>query len=187
FFGPIRGEHIYLTPGPSTVRVPAVAKPPLKFFPPRFEPSAASREQVASARLSGCSRPPRNQRPQGRTSMATHFATRELESPSPWTDRKDTGAESAQQEIHLMSPMPESTLSRTLTGVDPGRRSRSGPKTPAGKAAVAGNAITYGIFARAHVLPGVERVEDWLAHRAGILASLAQVGYLDTVLAEHAP
>jgi len=85
-----------------------------------------------------------------------------------------------------MSPMPESTLSGTLTGTDPGHRSRSGPKTPAGKAAVAGNEITYGIFARAHVLPGVERAEDWLAHRAGILASLAQVDYLDTMLAERA-
>jgi len=51
---------------------------------------------------------------------------------------------------------------------------------------VAGNAITHGIFAKAHVLPGVERAEDWEVHRAGMLASLEPADYLEIVLAERA-
>ena len=82
---------------------------------------------------------------------------------------------------------PKFKLAGTLAPVSPHPRSRSGPKTPKGKAAVAGNAIKHGIFARARVLPGVERPEEWEAHLNGVVADLAPDGdYVDTLLAEFA-
>jgi hypothetical protein len=62
----------------------------------------------------------------------------------------------------------------------------TGPRTPAGKAAVARNALKHGAYAALPVIPGVEREEDWQAHRDGILDSLAPVGLLETRLAERA-
>ncbi len=47
------------------------------------------------------------------------------------------------------------------------------------------NAVQHGLTAVAPVIPGVERVEDWEAHRAGVLESLAPADYLETVLAER--
>ncbi len=65
------------------------------------------------------------------------------------------------------------------------RRGRPGPKTPEGKARVSRNAVQHGIHASMPVIAGVERVEDWEAHRAGILDSLAPVGHLEMVLADR--
>jgi hypothetical protein len=62
----------------------------------------------------------------------------------------------------------------------------TGPRTPAGKAVVARNAVRHGAFALLPVVPGMERAEDWEAHRAGILASLAPAGALEICLAERA-
>ncbi len=59
----------------------------------------------------------------------------------------------------------------------------TGPKTLAGKKASAMNATRHALLAVAPVLPGIEKAEDWEAHRSGTLASLAPVGYLETVLA----
>ncbi len=62
----------------------------------------------------------------------------------------------------------------------------TGPRSGTGKAVVARNAVKHGVFATLPVIPGVERHEDWEAHRAGILNSLAPVGLLETRLAERA-
>ena len=63
-------------------------------------------------------------------------------------------------------------------------RSSTGPRTAAGKAVVAANAIRHGIFARLPVVPG-EDPAGWDAHRAGILLALAPVGLLEVTLAER--
>lgn len=68
----------------------------------------------------------------------------------------------------------------------PNGRTRSGPRTPAGKARVALNSISHGIFARALVLPGVEQREDWEGHIRGVLESLTPVGHVETLLARRA-
>ncbi len=62
----------------------------------------------------------------------------------------------------------------------------TGPRSGAGKAVSACNAVRHGVFARVPVIPGVERAEEWEAHRAGILASLRPVGFLEARLAERA-
>jgi hypothetical protein len=62
----------------------------------------------------------------------------------------------------------------------------TGPRTAEGKAVVACNAVKHGAYATLPVIPGVEREEDWEAHRDGILQSLAPVGLFETRLAERA-
>jgi hypothetical protein len=61
-------------------------------------------------------------------------------------------------------------------------RRSTGPRTPAGKARVAQNALRHGLGAMAPVLPG-EDPADWEAHRAGVLLSLRPVGTLEEALA----
>jgi hypothetical protein len=61
----------------------------------------------------------------------------------------------------------------------------TGPRTAEGKAAVARNATKHGIFSSVPVLPG-ECPEEWEAHRAGVVESLAPVGLLEVNLAERA-
>jgi len=47
------------------------------------------------------------------------------------------------------------------------------------------NAVRHGLCATVPVIPGVERLEEWEVHRAGILQSLTLAGHLETVLAER--
>lgn len=61
----------------------------------------------------------------------------------------------------------------------------TGPRTTEGKAVVARNATTHGIFAAVPVLPG-ESPEAWADHRHGVVQSLAPVGLLELNLAERA-
>lgn len=61
----------------------------------------------------------------------------------------------------------------------------TGPRTAEGKAAVARNATRHGIFAAVPVLPG-ESPDEWAAHRAGVVESLAPAGLLEVNLAERA-
>ena len=61
----------------------------------------------------------------------------------------------------------------------------TGPKTLAGKKASAMNATRHALLSVVPVLPGVEKAEDWVAHRSATLASLAPSGYLETVLADR--
>jgi hypothetical protein len=64
--------------------------------------------------------------------------------------------------------------------------STSGPKTATGKAAVAQNAVTHGIFSQEPVVKDVESREEWEQHRQDIINSLAPVGALERTLAERA-
>ncbi|QDU22104.1 hypothetical protein [Urbifossiella limnaea] len=60
----------------------------------------------------------------------------------------------------------------------------TGPRTDAGKAAVALNALGHGLFSGAALVPG-ESPDEWEEHRAGVVASLAPVGALELALAER--
>ncbi len=60
-----------------------------------------------------------------------------------------------------------------------------GPKTEEGKEMVRWNATQHGIRSPAPVVPGIEKVEDWKKHGAGVLESLKPEGHLETVLAER--
>jgi hypothetical protein len=62
---------------------------------------------------------------------------------------------------------------------------RTGPKSPAGKAVAAANAIRHGVFARIPVVPGLERQVDWESHRAGVRGSLDPQTHLEYALAER--
>ena len=59
-----------------------------------------------------------------------------------------------------------------------------GPKTQAGKEVARWNATRHGIRSPAPVIPGLEKAEDWEAHRDGVLESLSPEGHLELVLAE---
>ena len=60
-----------------------------------------------------------------------------------------------------------------------------GPKTQAGKEVARWNATRHGIRSPAPVVPGLEKAEDWEAHRDGMLDSLSPEGHLEFVLAEQ--
>src|ERR671916_1869502 len=60
-----------------------------------------------------------------------------------------------------------------------------GPKTKAGKEVARGTATRHGIRSPAPVVPGLEKAEDWEAHRDGMLESLSPEGHLELVLAER--
>src|SRR5829696_10066799 len=60
-----------------------------------------------------------------------------------------------------------------------------GPKTEAGKEVARWNATQHGIRSPAPVVPGLEKAEDWEAHRDGALESLSPEGHLELVLAER--
>jgi hypothetical protein len=63
--------------------------------------------------------------------------------------------------------------------------SKGGPATREGKEVVKWNATQHGIRSPAPVVPGVEKAEDWEAHRDGVLESLYPEGHLEEVLAER--
>jgi hypothetical protein len=76
----------------------------------------------------------------------------------------------------------------TLARIEANRRNAAlstGPRTAEGKAIVARNATRHGIFASVPVIPG-ESPDQWEAHRAGVVESLAPVGLLEVNLAERA-
>jgi vacuolar-type H+-ATPase subunit H len=62
---------------------------------------------------------------------------------------------------------------------------KGGPVTQEGKEVVKWNAVQHGIRSPAPVVPGVEKKEDWEAHRDGVLESLQPEGHLELVLAER--
>src|SRR5262249_41433024 len=72
-----------------------------------------------------------------------------------------------------------------VEGHTPAGAARRGPRTAAGKARVRLNAVSHGLGVTSPVIPGIENPEDWEAHRAAMLANLAPMGYLETVLAER--
>lgn len=60
-----------------------------------------------------------------------------------------------------------------------------GPRTKAGKATSSKNATKHGLTAKTLVLPKYERVEEYEAHRAGIVSALAPTGALEAELVER--
>ncbi len=89
----------------------------------------------------------------------------------------DLNAETVSPVVHRR-PVPARRSAAPLH-----QKKRPGPRTPQGKARVRLNAVRSGIHAIDPVIPGIERLEDWKAHRAGVIESLAPVGYLETQLA----
>ena len=65
------------------------------------------------------------------------------------------------------------------------RKKRTGPKTPQGKARSSRNPTRFGIHSADPVIPGIENLDEWRAHREGVIRSLAPVGSLETKLAER--
>ena len=63
-------------------------------------------------------------------------------------------------------------------------KGRRGPKTTAGKARVAVNALTHGISSTRPVVPG-ESSDEWDTHRAAVVEALVPAGPLETALAER--
>ena len=59
------------------------------------------------------------------------------------------------------------------------------PTTEAGKAVSSLNSIQHGILARTAAIPGVELLEDWQAHRDGVIESLTPTCALELCLAER--
>jgi hypothetical protein len=92
------------------------------------------------------------------------------------------------QEKRIMREHPERDRPVQMVaanGTPPTRPTRRGPKTSAGKARVRLNAVRHGLGVTSPVIPGMDNPEDWEAHRAAMLASLAPVGYLEMGLAER--
>jgi hypothetical protein len=80
---------------------------------------------------------------------------------------------------------PSTVTGPRVTGnVRSPRPQRRGPKTVAGKARIALNALTHGVTSARLVVPG-ERREDWAAHCRGALEALAPVGPVEAALAER--
>jgi hypothetical protein len=76
----------------------------------------------------------------------------------------------------------------TKNNLDANRENASkstGPTTPEGKAISSRNAVKHGVLGATPVLPGIESSEEWECHRAGVIESLAAVGYFQNVLAER--
>jgi hypothetical protein len=65
----------------------------------------------------------------------------------------------------------------------PPRKKRPAPKTRQSKPGRRHNPTRFGIHSADPVIPGIERLEDWKAHREGIVTSSAPVGYHETELA----
>src|SRR5262245_22829413 len=64
------------------------------------------------------------------------------------------------------------------------RSQRRGPRTKAGKARVACNALTHGLTSARPVVSG-ERPQDWTAHCRDVLEALAPMGPVERALAER--
>jgi hypothetical protein len=58
-----------------------------------------------------------------------------------------------------------------------------GPKSDAGRAAASRNSLKHGLTSEANVIPGMEREEEWEAHRKGVFESLNPEGHFQEVLA----
>ena len=93
-----------------------------------------------------------------------------LESPSPV---------SASGPATTVSPSPAAPSS-----IAPGRA--TGPRSDAGKAIVAQNAIAHGLFSSRPVIRGAETEDEWHAYRDALLHSLAPADPLEHALAERA-
>ena len=62
---------------------------------------------------------------------------------------------------------------------------RAKPKSDVGAAMTRFNALRHGLTSSAPVIPGVESVEEWEAHREAVLVDRAPVGAVESALAER--
>jgi hypothetical protein len=72
-----------------------------------------------------------------------------------------------------------------LSSKEVAKRTKRGPKTPAGKLAVSFNASTHGIRSPRPVVAAFESESAWKAHQEAIIESLAPEGGMEEVLAER--
>jgi len=84
----------------------------------------------------------------------------------------------------LTSPSDQQTPTPTRGTGGAGVPRRRGPKTAAGKARVALNALAHGISSARPIVPG-ESASEWETHRRNILDALAPVGAMEALLAER--
>jgi len=102
---------------------------------------------------------------------------------------------SSSEQVPLSASQHESRCDADATSPSPGscgadrvvrsqRPQRRGPRTKAGKARVACNALTHGLTSARLVVPG-ERPEDWAAHCRDVLEALAPIGPVERALAER--
>jgi len=82
----------------------------------------------------------------------------------------------------ISSPAPDPRIAGEV--VRSPRPQRRGPKTVAGKARIALNALTHGVTSPRLVVAGESR-ETWAAHCRGMLDALAPVGPVEAALAER--
>ena len=75
-----------------------------------------------------------------------------------------------------------STIAALPLNLAKSRAGIGGPQTEQGRAIASRNATKHGISAATVVISG-ESPEEWAQHRAGVLASLAPIGYLETEIA----
>ena len=75
---------------------------------------------------------------------------------------------------------------RAVAQPDPERLNARTPERPNALDPRPANALRHGFHARLVPLPGLESTPEWDAHLAGILASLAPEGGLETALASRA-
>jgi hypothetical protein len=84
----------------------------------------------------------------------------------------------------FMDRTSEDEKVKQVNGIRSGSPQRRGPKTAAGKARIALNAITHGLSSTRLVVPG-ESSTAWAANRTAIVDALAPAGPLETALAER--
>jgi len=86
----------------------------------------------------------------------------------------------------LQNKLPAQSSLLPVSGTGQGRGRNGGPKTAAGKAAVARNPIKHGIMSpHPGIIESMETIEDWERHLDGIVANLAPEGALEQELAER--
>jgi len=85
-----------------------------------------------------------------------------------------------------LSPTHSPALTDKRTAANRNNALKStGPRTKAGKLAVAKNGVGHGIYAVCPVIGDVESVRDWKRYRKEMLASLSPCGMMETTFAER--
>ena len=98
---------------------------------------------------------------------------------------RDATLANPERDLSDAGARPSVASAPVVAGVLPRRSQRRGPKTAAGKARVALNAMTHGLASTKLVVPG-DRCEDWAAHCQRTLEALTPVGAVESALAERA-
>ena len=81
--------------------------------------------------------------------------------------------------------LPAPSSSSKINANRANSRKSTGPRTLSGRRTASLNAARHTILSKKVVLPGIERVDDWEAHRQATHEDLAPVGYLEANLADR--